>query len=324
MTTIVAPARPKVPVLSWHRPLMVLAGAMILCALVCLVGLVLDPRVLTGQPIWLKPLKFSLSIGIYAVTWAWLINQLARFRRLAWWAGTVSVFCLVIEQVIIVGDVIRGTTSHFNVSTPFNRVMWAVMAGSIGVVWIATLVVSALLFKNPVADRARNLAIRSGAVVAVIGMALGFLMTIPSARQITDGLTIVGSHSVGLADGGPGLPFFGWSTVGGDLRIPHFIGMHALQAIPILLILLELASRRFVLLRSVAVRSRLVMTFAVGYLALLGILTWQALRGQSVVRRDALTGLALAVFLLLVLAGVVVSLRGPAGDAPAARVAAGR
>ena len=303
MTTILAPAYPKTLELRWHRPLMVLAALMAACTVLCLVGLIVDHRMLTGVPIWMKPLKFSVSIGIYAVTWAWLINQLQRAHRVAWWAGTLSAFFLLVEQIIIVGDVIRGTTSHFNVSTPFNALMWSVMAGSIAVVWVATLVVSILLFANPGPDTARNFAIRLGAALAVIGMGLGFLMTIPTKAQIEAGGSIVGAHSVGVTDGGPGVPFFGWSTVGGDLRIPHFVGMHALQTLPILLILIELVGGRGGRLSSVVVRARLVVVAAVGYAALLALLTWQALRGQSVVHPDGPTVLALALVVGLVVCG---------------------
>lgn len=295
---------PRTSPLHWHRPLMILAAFMVLSTVACLVGLAVDDRTLTGQPIWMKPLKFSLSIGIYALSWAWLIHQLRRFQRLAWWAGTASAGFLLIEQIIIIGDVIRGTTSHFNTSTPFNAAMWAVMAGSIAVVWIATLFVSALLFKNSGPDRARNLTIRLGSVIAVTGMALGALMTIPTKAQIVAGGSTVGAHTVGLADGGPGVPFFGWSTVGGDLRIPHFIGMHALQTLPILLILLEAGGRRIPRLANVALRSRLILVAALGYLAMLALLTWQALRGQSIVHPDSETLGASAAILVALAIGV--------------------
>lgn len=313
-------ARTRTAPLPWHPPLITLAALMAASAGLALLGIVLDDRILRGEPIWLKPLKFSLSIGIYALSWAWLIDQLHRFRRTAWWAGTVSAGFLLIEQIIIVLAVIRGTTSHFNVSTGFDAALWSVMAGSIAIVWLATLLVSALLLANPVADRARNLAIRLGAGLAVLGMALGFLMTMPTPDQLDAGAGIVGAHTVGRPDGGPGLPFFGWSTVGGDLRIPHFLGMHALQALPILLILLETAGRRRLpRLGDPGVRSRLILVAAAGYLGLLGLLTWQALRGQSIVHPDAGTLAALAGLLTALGVGTGWSLTGAQPASPTDR-----
>ena len=288
--------------IRWHRPLLVLAAAMGVLVAVCLIGLVVDPRQSLGVNVWEKPLKFAISTAIYAVTWSWLIGQLQRFQRVAWWAGTISAILLLIELVIITGAAAAGITSHFNVSTPVNTVLWSIMAASIGTVWVATFVVSIILFRNPLGDRARTLAIRAGALIALAGMALAFLMTGPTAAQLDDWQGIAGAHTVGLADGGPGLPLLGWSTVAGDLRIPHFIGMHALQVIPLALILIELAARRVAVLRDVDVRYRLVAIVSATYVAVLAVLTWQALRGQSIVAPDAATTTATLVIAALALA----------------------
>jgi hypothetical protein len=296
-------------VFRWHKPLMVLAAAMGVLTVVCVVGLVVDGRVLTGLPIWAKPTKFALSILIYSVTWAWLIAQLGRVRRTAWWMGTVSAVFLGIEMAIILGQVLRGTTSHFNQATPFDTMMWRAMGISIAFVWAATLVVCAILFLNPGPDRTRNLAVRAGAVLALVGMALGFLMVMPTPAQIAEGETIAGAHTVGLADVGPGLPLLGWSTIGGDLRIPHFVGMHALQLIPLAAIVLELLARSWPLLRRERVAVRLVAVAVAGYVAVLALLTWQALRGQSIVHPDALTVLTTTGILLGMGGGVVAALR---------------
>lgn len=293
---------PTVAGIRWHRPLLVLAAAMGVLVVVCLVGLVVDPRESLGVNVWEKPLKFAISTAVYAVTWSWLIGQLQRFQRVAWWAGTISAILLLIELVIITGAAAAGITSHFNVSTPFNTVLWSIMAASIGTLWVATFMVSIILFRNSLGDRARTLAIRAGALIALAGMALAFLMTGPTAAQLDDWQGIAGAHTVGLADGGPGLPLLGWSTVAGDLRIPHFIGMHALQAIPLALILIELAARRIAVLRDVDVRYRLVAIVSAAYVAVLAVLTSQALRGQSIVAPDAATATATLVIAALALA----------------------
>lgn len=67
----------------WHRTLLWLGLAMAASTLATLAGLIFDPRLLDGAPLWAKPFKFSASILIYAVTLAWLLVQLPRWRRLA-------------------------------------------------------------------------------------------------------------------------------------------------------------------------------------------------------------------------------------------------
>lgn len=296
------------PRVQWHRPLLVLAAAMAVLAVFCAVAVFVDRRELLGVNVWEKPLKFAISTVIYAVTWAWLIPQLHRGKRVAWWAGTISALLLAIELAIIVGAAAVGTTSHFNVSTPFSTTLWAVMAFSITALWVLTFVVSIMLFRNPVGDRARSAAIRTGAVLALVGMGLAFLMTGPQGDQISNYQGVIGAHAVGVADGGPGLPLLGWSTVGGDLRIPHFVGMHALQAIPLFLIALELLSRRVSRLRDVGVRLRLVLIAAIAYAATIAVLTCQALRGQSIVQPDAATLTAGAAIAVLALAAAALTI----------------
>lgn len=266
----------------WHRPLLALAALCALLTLATVVLAVVDPQPITGQDAWFKPLKFALSIGIYAVTLAWLLGQVRRWRRAAERAADVAVVGLVVELVVIVHAAATGTTSHFNVSTPLATTLWAVMGTSIVVVWLATLVVGLALFLNPGPDAARTLAIRAGVVLALVGMGLAFLMTSPTAEQLRDFQGVAGAHAVGVPDGGPGLPLLGWSTTGGDLRIPHFVGMHALQALPLLLLGLELASRRVRVLREVATRRRLVLVGTLAYAATVAVLTGQALAGQPV------------------------------------------
>ncbi|CAN5213196.1 hypothetical protein BH11ACT3_BH11ACT3_09280 [soil metagenome] len=296
----------------WHRPLVALAASMVLLALFCLVASFVDPRQVTGLDVWIKPLKFAISTALYSVTLAWLIGLMTRFSRVARIAGTVSAICLAVELVIITGFAATGDTSHFNVSTPLHTAAWAVMAASISVVWVITLVVAVLLFRNALGDPARSLAIRAGALLAVLGMGLAFLMTGPQGDQISNYQGIVGAHTVGLADGGLGLPLLGWSTVAGDLRVPHFIGMHALQLLPVFVITLELLARRVPLLMDVVVRLRLVVVAEASYLAVVLLVTWQALSGQSIVHPGGailVAGVVLAVLAVGAAAAVVVMAR---------------
>jgi len=115
--------------LRWHRPLLVLTGVMAALAVVTAAGIFLDPRVLTGAPIWVKPFKFAVSLGIYGLTIAWMLSVLPRRSRVGEWAAVVIVAVAVIEEAIIVLQAARGTTSHYNESSDLDAAVWYAMGG---------------------------------------------------------------------------------------------------------------------------------------------------------------------------------------------------
>ncbi len=294
---------------GWHRPLLLLSGAMAVLAVISLIGILTDPRVLTGVPIWLKVFKFSVSFVVYGATLAWMLSLLPKRSRKAEWAATVVVAMALSEMVVITTQVIRGRASHFNETTALDAAMWQVMGTSILVLWLAQLVIAVVLARAPLADRAAAYGVRLGLLVSLRGMLAAVPMTLPSAAPGIAGVT--GAHSVGVLDGGPGMPITGWSLTGGDLRIGHFVGLHALQALPLLALLLSVAarrSRRFGDRLDERTRVRLLVVAAGAYAVLMTMLTWQALRGQPLLRPDALTlgavGL-LAVATTVAVAGVL-------------------
>ncbi|MET9430173.1 hypothetical protein [Streptomyces sp. NPDC003036] len=297
---------------SLHRPLLLFSAAMALLACVAAVGLVVDERVLAGAPVWAKPFKFATSFIAYCLSLAWMLSLLPGLRRTGWWAGTVVAVACAVEMAIITFQAARGERSHFNQGTPFDSALYDAMAGTVVVLWAATLVIAVLLFRARLADRASAWAIRLGAVLALAGAGLGFRMSRPAPEQVPGVSEVVGAHSVGVPDGGPGMPLTGWSTTGGDLRIPHFVGMHALQLLPLFLLVLLALAPRFVLLRDARVRLRLVLVASAAHAAVFALVTWQALRGQPLVHPDGMTLTAAGVIALLTAAGGWMALRTPA------------
>ena len=109
---------------------------------IALVGLVVDPRLISGAPAWLKPAKFAASIAIYTFTLAWIFSLLAdwvRTRRVVGWTTAVV---LILEMVIIAGQASRGTTSHFNLATPLDAALFAIMGMAIVVQTVSTIAVA--------------------------------------------------------------------------------------------------------------------------------------------------------------------------------------
>jgi len=284
--------------------MLVFACACAALAVAATIGLLVDDRELGGAPIWAKPLKFFISSAVYGLTWAWLSSLITYRRGTVRRASAVIVALLTVELVIIAGQAARGRYSHFNFATIPDAVLYEIMAVSIVVVWCGNLMLTLLVLRSDIEDRARKLTVGLGAVISLVGIGMGALMTVPMPGQmaaVTSGHGVaLGAHAIGGPDGGPGLPLLGWSTTAGDLRIPHFVGMHALQ---------------FMLLWHVVVgrwRARVELTWigATGFTGLLALLTWQAYRGQPLTSPDAWTLGAFAVLLAgLSVATVVVSTR---------------
>jgi hypothetical protein len=279
------------------------AGLLMSAVLVAsLVGLLVDSRVITGAPAWLKPAKFAVSTAIYMLTLAWIFTQLPAWPRTRRIVGWMTAVILVLEVAIIDTQAWRGTTSHFNVGTMLDGVLFTIMGLAIVVQTLSAVAVAVAVWRQHFDDRALGWALRFGLVITIIGASTGGFMTRPTAAQLEEARTtgrmaIAGAHTVGAPDGGPGLPGTGWSVEHGDLRIPHFVGLHAMQILP----LLALALRRR---RPVeTARVRLIVVAAASYAALFAVLLWQALRGQSFIQPDGATIGALLAWAILTAIG---------------------
>jgi hypothetical protein len=206
---------------------------------------------------WYKPFKFALSIGLYAWTMAWYCHYLPHFNvRLFNWAVIVL---LGFEIVYIAVQAGRGQLSHYNLSTATYAALYGLMALAATAVTVYTAYIGCLFFSNdlPRLPDYYLWAIRISILIFVVFSLEGFVM---GARL---------THTIGGPDGGQGIPLLNWSTKFGDPRVAHFIGMHALQVLPLL---------SFYVLRSTK------MTIAVSILyGLLATVTLvQALNGKPV------------------------------------------
>jgi len=283
---------------SASPPLTAVGLLMLVVAIPSAIGIVVDPRIITGAPAWLKPFKFAVSTAVYSLTLAWMFGFLTswpRMRRVVGWT-TATVF--VLEVAIIDMQAWRGTTSHFNAATTFDRVLFIIMGAAILVQTFVSVSVAVALWRQRFSDRALGWALRLGMTLTIAGALTGPLMTRATAAQRADtragrGMPIVGAHSVGGPDGGPGMPVTGWSREHGDVRVPHFIGLHAIQV----LALIAVGLRRWD--RPEDVRVRAMFAAAASYAMLFLVLLIGALRGQSVVAPDAMVLASMAIWAAL-------------------------
>lgn len=207
------------PVLRRRNP--ILAGVTLLLAtlfVAFVVGIPLDSRSVGGEPVWLKPAKFAGSLALFAGTLAWLSPHLpvseGALRRLSWGIAAG----IVLELALIATQAARGVESHFNDASALDTAIYNAMGATIVAVLLLVVVLAVAAWIRPIDGHpAFAWGIRLGLAVFVIGSFEGGAM-------VAFGASAVGS--------GPAVPVLGWA-VGGDFRVAHFVGLHALQALPL-------------------------------------------------------------------------------------------
>ncbi len=271
--------------------------------LLTLVGMAVDTRTLVGEPIWLKPTKFAISSVFYSLTLLWLLSYVQGYKRLIGAISWVTAGAMLVELVLISMQAWRGVRSHFNVATAFDTAVFSIMGTAILLLWMAGLVATVLLIRQKFVDPAWGTSLKLALAIGILGAGLGGLMTSPNAAQLAQmeagQFDESGGHAVGIVDGEGGkMALVGWSTSGGDLRIGHFVGMHAMQVLPLIGLFVVRQNRRL----DERKQKGLVWAAGLGYLGITLLVTWQALRGEPLIYPSALT-LAAAVGLFTAVVG---------------------
>ena len=191
-------------------------------ALICVIGLMVDDRMLMGVNVWLKPLKFTISGGIYILTVGFLTTLYPFSRRKKNILNNILSWSLLFEILIIFYQASRGVLSHYNQSSVFDALLFAAMGLLIGIV------VLLMVFFIIETIRLRLNTPRSVQWAILIGWLVVFFGSWVGGQMIGQR-----AHNVGIPDGGEGLLLLNWSTIAGDLRVAHFFGLHGIQLIPL-------------------------------------------------------------------------------------------
>lgn len=284
-------------IVRWHPVLMITAGLMLVLSLVHAAGVVLDDTMYGQTPNWMKPLKFSVSFTLYAAMLGGLVHLLesasGSVERKVRVLGTWIAAALWYEIFFLDLQALRGTQVHFNFRSLFDAVIYE----SVGAVAMATVVLHVLLVAVVLRKRAARppvlLALKLGTALLVASALVGVLMAFPLNGEGWSG-DAVGGHFIGTDVDHDVVPGIYWSSEGGDLRVAHFIGLHAFQVLPLTALLFA----RWV-------DSRMVWVLSAGYTAVFAISLVQALAGESLFAPSPPTVAAAAATLAATAAGAV-------------------
>ena len=237
-------------------------------AAICVIGLLVDDRMLMGVNVWLKPLKFCISGGVFILTVGYLITFYPFSKRKKDIVNNITAWTMLFEIGIIVVQGVRGVQSHYNSSTLLDGLLFAAMGilVAVNVLVMVFFIIETIRLKINT-TRPVQIAILMGWVIIFFGSWIG--------GQMIEQL----SHNVGVADGGVGLPLTNWSTIAGDLRVAHFFGLHGLQLVPFFAVWIGSKSK-------VSARNQMiaVVVFGLLYAGWIAFTYYQAKQGLPLIR----------------------------------------
>lgn len=211
---------------SPQRALAITAFLLLLSIVPTALAMASDSRTLLGVNVWLKSLKFQLSFGVHLATVAWLLSTLPAAERSKPLVGAMAAILIGVatfEIAYIAYQALHGAASHYNVATPFTRFMYGLMGvGAVAAVATTGVIGGLILWHGDT----RSAFVLAAGLGLVLGSVLGGITGVYMGSQP--------GHDVGgPATGAAELWFVGWSRVHGDLRVAHFVGLHTMQALPL-------------------------------------------------------------------------------------------
>lgn len=238
----------------------------------------IDARTLNDVSVWDKPLKFEASLIVHLVTMGLVLRALNPEQRCGKLSAILSLatsFFALTEMLYLIIQAARGRASHFNYDTPLETTLYSVMGAGAVTLVVCSFIWGVMVWRQPLNTIGPGTRLGIG-----LGLTLGSVMTLLVAGVMSSG--VMGSHQHwvgGVYSDANGLPLAGWSSTGGDLRVPHFFATHTLQALPLLGLLADrLAPKRaWSIVAGGGVLSAIVVA----------LLFFQALSGQPLLRLSA-------------------------------------
>lgn len=181
----------------------------------------LDDRVLRGVSVWVKPMKFMASIGLFALSTAWFMGLLPLATRQRRAVRSVTGLIVVFggaEITYITLQAALGEASHYNFSSPLHIALYSAMGFG-----AMAMTASQPLLAWWILRHGRNDVAPAWRLAVLLGLVLTFVLGAGAGG-------VLGSMQ---PPAGAGLPLVGWHVGGGDLRPAHFLGLHAQQFLPL-------------------------------------------------------------------------------------------
>ncbi|MBT4915202.1 MAG: hypothetical protein HON66_00085 [Formosa sp.] len=247
-----------------HSPLLYwIVIVHLVLAIVSITSSFMDDRTLMGVNVWMKPLKFSISVAIYILTVGFLMTLYPFSKKKKNLINNIVCWTLLIELGLIIYQASGGVQSHYNISNPFDGLIFTAM----GILIAINVIIMALFIFETIRLKLKTPKLLQWAIL--LGWVIVFFGSWVGGQMISEM-----SHNIGVEDGGPGLPLVNWSTIAGDLRVAHFFGLHGLQIIPIFALLISNKSKTTTKNQII-----IVTVFGLAYALFVGYTFYQAKQG---------------------------------------------